>query len=463
MPGHARASRKPLHRSPWMSLNLLRRPSLFLCLILLLIAPVLVSAQEDNSLGVVVPRRTTEPTLIAVPSFGVDDNSPLEFDTLPRIVRRDLELSGFFKIHPNQREVSRLNLLDVQKRTVDIPAWQALGVQHYLMADISRPQAGTLRARVLLYDIPSGKMVMSRYIDGPETNVRLLAHRIADEVVRFLKFTDGIAQTQLIYIAEQIPGIKEVYIMDADGFNQRPLTRYNNICTTPVWGANGTEFYYTSYHGNRANIYGQQLSSGQTWTIAAYGGTNHSPSWNASRQQVLMVLSKDGGSELYTAGRDGQDARRLTRTKANEASPCWSPDGSKIAFASNEAGGVQIFVANADGSNRKRLTTRGSWNDAPSWSPDGTRIAFVARIDNTHDIFTIAADGNPSSVRRLTQGQGNNESPSWAPNSRHLTFSSDRSGQWQVYIMLDDGSNQIALTSQGRNTQPAWGPLPAAQ
>jgi TolB protein len=439
-------------------LRLIRFPFALLMSVLLLVPVV---GQEDSSLGVVVPRKSYEPTVIAIPPFGKDEGAPVQFDTIARVVRRDLQLTGFFTLHPDQNAVNRQNLTDVRTQRVDIAAWQALGAEHYLMADITRPNATTLRARVLLYDVPSGKMVLSRFIDGNPEDVRGLGHRIADEVVRFTKFTEGIAQTQLIFISEQMPGIKEVAIMDADGYNPRPLTRYNNICTSPAWGANGTEFYYTSYHGNRANIYGQQLATGNRWTIAAYGGTNHSPDWNAARERLVMVLSKDGGSELYTARRDGQELRRLTETKATEGSPCWSPDGSRIAFASNEAGGVQIFVANADGSGRRRLTTRGSWNDAPAWSPDGTRIAFSSRIDGRFDIFTIAADGNPDSVRRLTIGQGNNESPAWAPNSRHLAFSSDRSGRWQIYMMLDDGSNQQVLTSSGRNTQPKWGPLPA--
>jgi len=39
-------------------------------------------------------------------------------------------------------------------------------------------------------------------------------------------------------------------------------------------------------------------------------------------------------------------------------------------------------------------------------------------------------------------------------------FSSNRAGSWQIYMMLDDGSNQQQLTTGGNNTQPAWGPAP---
>lgn len=430
---------------------------------LLLATAAPVDAQQPkptDSFGVLKPTFQYETTVIAVPSFGKDASAPVEWDTMPRVIRRDLELSGFFQMPADQQAVNWLNRRDVSNSTVSYDKWGEMGAKHLLMADISVPSPGVLRARVLLHDIDSREMILNRNIDGRVGDVRGLAHKISDEVVKMVKFCDGIAQTRLIYINEPVPGIKEVAIMDSDGFNQKNLTHYNNICTTPAWGANGTEVYYTSYKGNRANIYGQMLSSGQSWTIAGYGGTNHSPSWSQAAGRIVMVLSKDGGSELYTSKRDGTDLRRLTKSEAIEASPVWSPDGRQIAYTSNEAGGVNIFIINADGSGKRRLTRVGSWNDAPSWSPDGQWIAFVSRQGGTNDIYVINQNGDANTARRLTMNQGNNESPSWAPNSRHLAFSSDRHGQWQIFMMLDDGSNQRTLTSSGRNIQPSWGPMP---
>ena len=254
-------------------------------------------AQETNSesLGVVKPTPTTEKTVIAVASFGNDGSAPTEFETMPRIIRRDLELSGFFKMPDDQRAANRQNLQDVANGNVDFEDWREMGVDHYLMANISQPREDVLRAFVLLYDIETGKNIISQNIDGSPSDVRGLAHTISDEVLRYLKGVEGFAHTQILFVNEKIPGIKEVAMLDADGFNQTQITRYSNICTGPVWGANGGEIYYTSYHGNRANIYGHMLRTGDVWTIAGYGGTNHSPAWNQKNKRVVMVLSKDGG------------------------------------------------------------------------------------------------------------------------------------------------------------------------
>jgi TolB protein len=342
-----------------------------------------------------------------------------------------------------------------------------MGVDHYLMGRVYTAN-NRLMAEVLLYDIRTRQLVLRRTVDGPLGNPRFLAHRIADATMLQLKGIEGIFTTKIAYVSEQVPGVKEIAVMDADGFAPTQLTRLGRIATMPTWGSGAAEIYFTSYHGNRAIIYGMQLNldpssytitPGRQWTIAPYGGTNHSPAWSPAARRIAMVLSKDGNSEIYTVLRDGQDLRRVTRTPATEGSPVWSPDGRRIAFTSNEAGGVNLYMMNADGSGRTAITSGGGWNDAVAWSPDGTRLAFVRRQGGRNDIYTFdVLSGSPTGLRRLTQNEGNNESPTWAPNSRHIAFTSDRSGTWQIYLMLDDGSSQRAITKSGRNKIPRWSP-----
>ncbi len=415
------------------------------------------------ALGELRPQHRYQQDTIAVTAFNIT-NTSLEMETLPRIIRRDLELSGFFKMPSNQMEANRQNLRDNNQQRVDYAAWQNMGVDFYVMGRVEE-DGPNYRVRLLLYDINGRQLIINRWFTDRKERYRDLAHLISDEIVKFTKGIDGIARTKLLYVNEQVPGVRELAVMDADGFNARTLTSFGNLVTTPTWGANGAEVYFTSYHGNRGNVYGMNLTydgvrfhPGQMWTVAAYGGTNHSPTWNQATGRIAMVLSKDGVSEIYSSDRSGQNLRRLTRSRATDGSPAWSPDGRYIAYTSNSSGAVHIHVMNSDGSNNRRLTRIGTWNDAVSWSPDGRRIAFVSRAGGRNDIYVCDASGN--NVRRLTQNQGNNTSPSWAPNGTHISFTSDRTGSNQIYLMLDDGSNQRQLTTVGRNTMPDWGPIP---
>ncbi len=407
-----------------------------------------------------------EVTTIAICPFNVSA-AAVEKETIPRIIRRDLELSGYFKMPADQRAVNTQNLKDTRGGGIDWKAWQDLGVEHYVMGKLSE-KGNSYTAYLLMYETATGQLIINRQFTQPKSRLRFLAHQLADEIVLFTKGSPGIANTKLLFVSERVPGVKEAGIMDADGFNARQITNFGRLVVGPTWGANGTEAYFQSYHGNRANIYGMILKPdaafnfqpGQSWTVAAHGGTNHSPDWNEKSRRIVMVMSKDGGSEIYSTLRDGTQMRRLTETRFTEGSPCWSPDGSKVAFTSNEGGGIQLFVMNADGSGRRRITKGSGWHDAVSWSPDGRRLAFVWRKSNEahNDIYVCNADG--TDYRRLTMNEGNNESPSWAPDGRHIAFQSDRGGSWQIFMTLDDGSAQKQLTNSGRNSQPDWGPLP---
>jgi len=125
--------------------------------------------------------------------------------------------------------------------------------------------------------------------------------------------------------------------------------------------------------------------------------------------------------------------------------------------------GGHIHVGNADGT---VPLTSGGWIDhSPSWSPDGRRIAFTSDRDGNFEIYVMDADGN--NQIRLTNDTAGDFSPTWSPGSRRIAFSSERDREYQpghgrataLYTMNADGSGQIAITSAGaQDRQPAWSP-----
>ena len=108
----------------------------------------------------------------------------------------------------------------------------------------------------------------------------------------------------------------------------------------------------------------------------------------------------------------------------------------------------------AEGTNVRQLTS-GGFHTQPRWSPKGDVIAYTAR-QGAHDIWLVNVDG--SSPRRLTSG-GDNQGATWAPSGRHLAFQSNRSGRWQLFAMLADGTAQTAIvTGPAEATSPSWSP-----
>ena len=120
----------------------------------------------------------------------------------------------------------------------------------------------------------------------------------------------------------------------------------------------------------------------------------HAPT--ISKTQVVFAY----GGYLWSAPRDGGDARQLT-TGGHEALPVFSPDGKWIAFSGQYDGNTDVFVMPAEGGEPRRLTWHPAADIAAGWTPDGKRILFHSARDAYADferLYTVPVEGGPAEV-----------------------------------------------------------------
>ena len=72
-------------------------------------------------------------------------------------------------------------------------------------------------------------------------------------------------------------------------------------------------------------------------------------------------------------------------------------------------------------------------------------ITFASKRDGNFEIYSMNSDG--SEQINLTNSSANDEYPSWSTDGKKITFTSNRDGNSEVYIMNTDGSEQINLTN----------------
>src|SRR5438132_10271249 len=142
----------------------------------------------------------------------------------------------------------------------------------------------------------------------------------------------------------------------------------------------------------------------------------HKPT--VSKTQIVFNY----GGDLWIAGRDGGDARRLTAGMGNETDPLFSPDGTMVAFTGDYDGNKDVYVVPSAGGEPKRLTYHPGADEVLGWTPDGKRILFRSgRFSYCHyadKLFTVAVEGGFPTELPLPIG----EEGSWSPDRSHLAY-----------------------------------------
>ena len=83
---------------------------------------------------------------------------------------------------------------------------------------------------------------------------------------------------------------------------------------------------------------------------------------------------------VWAVPTSGGSPQQLITSDKNDFSPRWSADGKWIAFLSTREGAPQIYVAGADGSNPRKITSVPEGVSEFIWSPNGKMFAFTTDV-----------------------------------------------------------------------------------
>jgi TolB protein len=371
------------------------------------------------------------------------------------VLENDLRLSGWFEImEPGSfLEPAGTGVRPGQFRYED---WDSLGTAILGKTLLQSRNGNQLYAEAWVYDVAGARRLGARSFSADGDHARLLAHKVANEIIYRVTLRDGPFNTRFAASAT-FSGTKEIYTVDFDGYGLTRITKNGSINIQPAWDHTGTKIAYTSYAAGNPDLYVADLSGGQITRVSARNGINSGADWHPSRNLLALTLSPGGNPDIYTIdGTTGRQMGRLTKDLGIDVGASWSPDGSQIAFSSDRSGKPQLYVANADGSDPRRVTFMGNYNVDPAWHPEGNKLTFVGR-DGNFDVLTINVDG--SELTRITQGQGDNEDPSFSPDGYYVAFSSTRTGQSHIFASTINGRHQVQLTrGKGGYTNPDWSP-----
>jgi TolB protein len=380
------------------------------------------------------------------------DESGLKQQLTP-VIAADLTRSGLFKIVDNSGAKPQYEAAEV-----DYAHWRSRNATAVVIGSVAQQADGRYDIRFRLMDATQQTQLAGfAYVAGAG-QLRLTAHKIADVIYEKLAGEKGAFATRIAYVA-RLPGKRfQLNVADSDGFAPQNILSSNEPIISPKWSPDGTRLAYVSFEQRKPVVYVQSVTTGARQAVANFFGSNSAPAWSPDGRRLAVVLSKDGGSQMFLVNTDGSgQPQRLASSNAIDTEPNFSPDGSSILFTSDRGGTPQIYRIPATGGAVQRLTFEGAYNVSARHSPDGKSFTLIHRCSGR---FSVAVQDFATRLIQVLSDGGVDESPGFSPNGRMILYASEIGGRGILAAISSDGRVKQRFTEDaGDIREPAWGPL----
>lgn len=251
----------------------------------------------------------------------------------------------------------------------------------------------------------------------------------------------------------------EIYLMNADGSNQRPLRSAANggpvFGQSIEWSPDGSRLAYS----DGDNVYVMQVvAPGGGDSVVppasvsggkAVGSSDIEVSWApqvAGDRLVVRNATNCGGcSDLYTVNADGTGRAQLTNGVGFDTHARWSPDGTLIAYEADR-GGRGIYVIGAGGGAETKVSgTLGSIG-VVEWSPVGSRLAFKSGLSN---VYAVNPDGTGLTLLTDMPADGGS-ALFWSPDGTKVAFHNSNASFVDICVANADGTRRATNYTKSR-------------
>jgi acylaminoacyl-peptidase len=255
-----------------------------------------------------------------------------------------------------------------------------------------------------------------------------------------------------------------LWIVNSDGSDLRPLTTGNRNDASPRWSPDGNRLAYVSGQEEGAQIWLRWMDTRQEAKLTSVRRGPGSLAWSADgRSLAFTMFVPEDESPIATVPAKPEGAEWAPPARVFTHAVYRSDDDGYL-----EPGHSQLFVLPAEGGTPRQLTSGPYDHGSPSWAPDGKSILISAnrRADaeleqQDTEVYEVSvADG---AMHQLTHRKGPDNEPTISPDGKLIAFTGfdDRYQGYQVthlYVMNRDGSGiRVLAASLDRDlTAPTW-------
>jgi len=168
-------------------------------------------------------------------------------------------------------------------------------------------------------------------------------------------------------------GDLDIYTMDVRGGNLKRLTHTLGYDGGPFFSPDGKQIVYRAYHPQtaadssdyraliaqnlvrpvRMDIWVMDADGSNQRQVTSLGGASFAPYFHPDGRRIIFASNyknpRSRNFDLYLVNADGEGLEQITTNAEFDAFPMFSPDGRQLVWASNRHGKVQgetnIFIA----------------------------------------------------------------------------------------------------------------------
>lgn len=203
----------------------------------------------------------------------------------------------------------------------------------------------------------------------------------------------------------------DIWIYDFSTKTTDNITKNNAQDIFPMWF--GDEIYFCSDRDRTMNLFCYNLKSGTTRKVTSF--TDYDIKFPSAGDNRIVF---EQGGYLHIFDIATQSVRKLSITLTGD----FNDSRSELKDATRNIGSVNA-------------------------APDGNRIVISAR----GDVFSVPA--KEGITRNLTSSSiAHDREASWSPDGKWIAYLSDKSGEYEIYIQKQDGSEPPVQITTGADT-----------
>jgi dipeptidyl aminopeptidase/acylaminoacyl peptidase len=249
---------------------------------------------------------------------------------------------------------------------------------------------------------------------------------------------------------DQNGALGALWVIKVDGSGERAVLGDIHQPKSPVWSPDGKQIALSQQHGGRVNE--ERKCSSQRPPQEAYDiSTNRDKDGDITFCFTLPPHPHYGLRVVDVASGTFRDLPN----DMFSLSPTWDPANTTHLVYDGEEGLMSLDM----GQGTMSPLTGDIKDHSPAFSPDGSCIAVTYWQSNHWEVQALSADGSgraqltQTSIRAILDQQvkgqipkyWNNASGAWSPDGSQIAFVTDRTGQWEIWIMNADGANPHPL------------------